>query len=292
MAGVLYIVATPIGNLDDLSPRAVSVLKKVNVIACEDTRHTRKLLAHFGIDTGTVSLHEHNEESRSRQLVDQMLEGREVALVSDAGTPLLSDPGYRLVRSCRESGLKVLPIPGPFAGAAAVSVSGLPTDRILFLGFLTRKSGPAKKILEEAASVHATLVIYLSPHRLLQTLRQIESYLGNRPAFLIREMTKIFETGYVGTLSEIREQISGKALKGEFTLVVAGPGEEPEDQEDSDRKIDAGAYVRGLMETRGISSREAIRLAFEQLGGSKKEIYRAYLDVRKEHADGRKNESR
>jgi len=203
MPGQLFVVATPIGNLEDISLRALTILKQADLIACEDTRHTRKLLVHFGIETATTSYHEFNEEQKSGQLLNKIIDGLEIALVSDAGTPLLSDPGYRLVKACRESGVKVTPIPGPFAGASAASVSGLPTDKLLFLGFLPKKKGAAVKVLQDFSSLDATIVIYLAPHGIVEMLKTINEVLGDRPAFLAREMTKLFESNYSGTLNEI-----------------------------------------------------------------------------------------
>jgi 16S rRNA (cytidine1402-2'-O)-methyltransferase len=274
VAGQLFVVATPIGNLEDLSPRALATLKQVDLIACEDTRHTGKLLNHFGIKTTTTSFHEHNEKTKCRQILERIREGFNVALVSDAGTPLLSDPGFQLVKACRVEGLKVTPIPGPFAGATAVSVSGVPTDKIVFLGFLPKKKNALKKVLEEYSSLNASLVIYLSPHGISQTLKLIADSLGNRSAFLIREMTKLYETGYSGTIEEICNSLAVEDKKGEFTLVV-GP---PVDSAKVNDTVDSGAYVIGLMRKLGISSKEAISLAVKHLGKSKKEVYRAYLD--------------
>ena len=203
MSGVLYVVATPLGNLDDLSPRAQRILQEVDLIACEDTRHTRKLLNHFEIRTPTTSYHEHNETAKTGVLMTRLHEGRHLALVSDAGTPLVSDPGYRLVSACREEKIAVYPVPGPSAGMAALSVSGLPADRWLFVGFLPRPTALQKKQLKALSHEESTLLIYLPPHGLVPTLKRIVEMLGDRRAFLAREMTKLHETHYFGPLSEI-----------------------------------------------------------------------------------------
>ncbi len=268
MSGTLYVVSTPIGNLSDLSPRAIEILGSVELIACEDTRHTRKLLNHFGIQTPTTSYHEHNESARAPGLVDGIAEGKVVALVSDAGTPLLSDPGYRLVRLCRERGIAVIPIPGPFAASIAVSVSGLATDRVLFGGFLASAASAIRKQLEDIASLRATLVFYVSPHRLIKTLTVMREVLGSRHAFLIREMTKLHEEAFSGNLDELIEKLTHHEPRGEYTIVVEGSTED-----EPPPRIDTAAYVAGLISERGLSRRDAIRKASRELGLSKQEIY-------------------
>ena len=191
MAGTLYIVATPIGNLEDITYRAVRVLGEVDRIACEDTRQTRKLLERYGIATPMVSYHEHNERSRSEELLAELRAGKNIALVSDAGTPLISDPGYRLVESAREQGIAVSPVPGPAALVAGLSASGLATDAFVFLGFLPPKQGQRRKILESWKSAGATLVFYEAPHRIVETLQDIQETLGSRTVVVARELTKI-----------------------------------------------------------------------------------------------------
>jgi 16S rRNA (cytidine1402-2'-O)-methyltransferase len=277
MPGQLFVVATPIGNLEDISLRALTVLQQADLIACEDTRHTRKLLVHFGIETATTSYHEFNEEQKSGQLLNKIIDGLEIALVSDAGTPLLSDPGYRLVKACRESGVKVTPIPGPFAGASAASVSGLPTDKLLFLGFLPKKKGAAVKVLQDFSSLDATIVIYLAPHGIVEMLKTITEVLGDRPAFLAREMTKLFESNYSGTLNEIIRYLKSGEQKGEFTLVIGASTETVE----ALLEVEPGAYVLGLMGKNNITSKEAIDLAANHLGVSRNKVYQAYLDAKK-----------
>ena len=200
MSGTLYTVATPIGNLEDITYRAVRTLREVDLIACEDTRQTRKLLDHYGIGKPTVSYHEHNEQSRSSDLVADLQQGKNIALVSDAGTPLIADPGYRLVAQARQAGIRVVPIPGPSAALAALSASGLPTDSFLFFGFLPVKAGQRRKALEEFRTLDMSIVLYEAPHRMLATLEEIGAVLGSRPIVLAREITKIHEEFLSGTL--------------------------------------------------------------------------------------------
>lgn len=274
--GTLYVVATPLGNLEDLSSRAVRVLAEVDLVACEDTRHTRKLLSHLSLKTPTLSYHEHNEEERAHQLVAHLREGKNVALVSDAGTPLLSDPGYRLVRMCRQEGLPVIPVPGPTAAVAALSVSGLPTDRFVFAGFPPRRAAARDEELKSLAVLPYTLVFYLSPHQLEAALGSLLQAMGNRQAFLIREMTKLHEEARFRPLAELLEEVSGKKPRGEYTLVVEGAAAALP----AARQLDAQAYVAGLMQERGLPKREALKLAARDLGVSRRELYARLLDRR------------
>ncbi len=271
MVGTLYVVATPIGNLEDLTERASRVLREVNLVACEDTRHTRKLLNHVGSSVPAISYHEHNETTRAPEILKRLLAGELVALVSDAGTPLVSDPGYRLVTLCRKEGVAVIPVPGPSAVTAALSVCGLPTDRFLFLGFPPKRAAALREYLSEAASVAATtLVFYVGPHDLISFLRAVVEHIGDRNVFLVREMTKVFETAYSGTASAVLRQAESEAPKGEYTLVIeAGEAQAPS----TAGRVDAVAYVQGLMETRGLSQRDAVRTAAEDLGLAKRDVY-------------------
>ncbi|MBZ5611589.1 MAG: 16S rRNA (cytidine(1402)-2'-O)-methyltransferase [Acidobacteriia bacterium] len=268
MTGTLYIVATPIGNLEDITFRAVRVLGEVDRIACEDTRQTRKLLERYGIATPLVSYHEHNERSRAEELLRELLAGKNVALVADAGTPLISDPGYRLVKSAREQGIAVSPIPGPAAVVAGLSASGLPTDAFVFLGFLPPKKGQRRKMLEAWKGIEATLVFYEAPHRIAETLQDIEETLGPRPVVLARELTKIHEEFLRGTPAEIREALAKHAaLKGEITLMV-GKGET---LEADDRPLcDA---VSELVEA-GVPRMDALKTVARRRGLSKREAYK------------------
>jgi len=270
MLGILYVVATPLGNLEDLSPRAAKILGEVDLIACEDTRHTRKLLNHFAIHTPTTSYHEHNEDAKAPALMIQLQEGKRIALVSDAGTPLLSDPGYRLVQACRENEIPVYPVPGPSAATAALSVSGLPAHRFLFIGFLPRRAALQRAMLEQVSQQESTLLFYISPHGLLPTLKRIVEILGNRRAFLIREMTKLHETHYFGRLKEVLTTLEQEPARGEYTLVLEG---QTSQENPVTSQLDGAAYVAGLIETRGLTQKEAIKQATQELGLSRREIY-------------------
>ncbi|MGM0769659.1 MAG: 16S rRNA (cytidine(1402)-2'-O)-methyltransferase [Pseudomonadota bacterium] len=224
-SGTLYIVATPIGNLDDLSPRAASVLARVAVIAAEDTRHSGRLLQHLGIQKPMLALHDHNERDRAAQVLDRLEAGEDVALVSDAGTPLISDPGYVLVRQARERGLRVSPVPGAYALIAGLSAAGLPTDRFLYAGFLPTKRGARRSELESLAAEPATLVFYESPHRILETVAEIRDVMGSERGLVLgRELTKTFETFYAGQAGEVCEAIERdpNGARGEFVVMVGG----------------------------------------------------------------------
>lgn len=223
LRGVLYVVGTPIGNLEDITLRAIRTLGEVDLVAAEDTRKTRRLLTHHGIDRPLVSLHEHNEERRAAELISKLDQGTAIALVSDAGTPTLSDPGYRLVKDVLDAGIHVVPIPGPSAGVAALSVSGLPTDAFLFLGFPPRKRAKRRKFLLQAAGERPTLVFYESPKRVADLLADLKDVMGERRAVLSREMTKTYEEFIRGTLNDIIAEIQRrKEIKGECTLLVEG----------------------------------------------------------------------
>ncbi|MDZ7598149.1 MAG: 16S rRNA (cytidine(1402)-2'-O)-methyltransferase [Desulfobacterales bacterium] len=226
--GTLFVVATPIGNLDDITLRALKTLAAVDLIAAEDTRHTVRLLDRHGIPAGRlISCHEHNEQERVAQLLAMLRDGKTVALVSDAGTPGVSDPGFRLVQAARAEGLAVVPIPGPSAAVTALSAAGLPTDAFLFVGFAPRKQGALKRDLAALAAQRATLIFYESPRRLLTLLQALLDALGDRQAVLARELTKIHEEFLCGSLSEISQTLAQRpALKGECTLLVSGAGAE------------------------------------------------------------------
>ncbi|MEE8161641.1 MAG: 16S rRNA (cytidine(1402)-2'-O)-methyltransferase [Acidobacteriota bacterium] len=277
MSGALYVIATPVGNLEDLSPRALRLLGEVDLIACEDTRHTRKLLSRFAIQTPTTSYHEHNEVSKTPELIEKLARGSQIALVSDAGTPLLSDPGYHLIHGCREQGIPVYPVPGPTAATAALSVSGLPTDHFFFQGFLPRRVSARRQQLETIGRLKATLVIYLSPHSVLTTLKRIREVLGNRQAFLGREMTKLHETHYPGNLEQILKQLQQEKPRGEYTLVVEGQHSKT-NQLGRSAKPDVLAYVAGLRALYGLSRKDAIQRASRELDLPKREVYRTVIE--------------
>jgi 16S rRNA (cytidine1402-2'-O)-methyltransferase len=221
--GRLYVVATPIGNLDDISHRAIDVLRRVGLILCEDTRRTRILLAHYDIRNRCESFHEHSERAKTPEAVARLVAGAEMAIVSDGGTPLISDPGYRLVTACRAAGIEVIPIPGPSAVTAILSVAGLPTDRFVFEGFLPPKGAKRARRIAELAVEARTIVLFESPHRIARALDELAEAWGNeRRCCLGRELTKKFEEIRRGTLAELAEWSSGRTLKGEITLAVSG----------------------------------------------------------------------
>ena len=220
MSGTLYVVGTPIGNLADLTRRAETTLQSVNLIAAEDTRISRKILHHYNIQTPLISYHDKNEIPQSEKLVDRLLLGENIALISDAGTPCISDPGYRLVHSARKKDIDVITIPGPSAVTAALSIAGIPTDHYYFEGFLPVKKG-RKTRFELLESLPATIVIYESPLRVLRTLRDIENYWGNRVVSICRELTKIYEETFVGMITDAIQNFGKFKPKGEFVIMVA-----------------------------------------------------------------------
>jgi 16S rRNA (cytidine1402-2'-O)-methyltransferase len=267
MPGVLYLVATPIGNLEDITYRAVRILGAADLIACEDTRQTRKLLDHYGIQKPTVSYHDHNEAERSEELAARMRGGASIALVTDAGMPLVSDPGYRLVRAAIESGVPVVPIPGASAALTALAASGLPSDAFHFAGFLPHKPGQRLKALEAIADEPATVIFYEAPHRILEALEAIEQALGSRSIVVARELTKLHEEFLRGAAAEIRAELAGRdSIKGEFTLLI-GKALEPE-PDDTPVPDAVEALVR-----EGTPRMEAIKQVARRRGLSKREVY-------------------
>ena len=273
MSGTLYIVATPIGNLEDISSRALRILGEVDVIACEDTRHTRKLLDRYGISKPLVSYHEHNEQSRAVELAADLEAGKNIALVSDAGTPLIADPGYRLVEQAREHDVAVVPVPGPSALLAALSASGLPTDAFLFHGFLPAKQGQRRKLLEELKNLAATLIFYEAPHRILEALEDIAITLGPRQVVLARELTKIHEEFLRGTPAELQASLAERAsVKGEFTVMIGKSAamevDETPLEEAVEKLIQAGVprmdALKAVARQRGLSKREAYKILNER----------------------------
>lgn len=272
--GTLYLVATPIGNLEDLTFRARRILGEVGVIACEDTRHTRRLLAHFGIATPVVSYHEHNEAARAADLVARLHRGDSVALVSDAGTPAVSDPGYTLIRAAIAAGITVVPIPGPSAVTAALIASGLPLNRFVFLGFLPARVGERRRALEQVAGLPWTLVLFEAPHRLTATLRDLHVVLGDRRMALARELTKKFEEILRGTVSQALAHLRTHAPRGEFTIVVEGAASAR-----TEGKADPAAAMRVLLAA-GAPPTEAVAKVARASGLSRRDAYRLMLDVR------------
>ena len=266
--GTLFIVATPIGNLEDLSPRAQRTLAGVAAVCAEDTRHTRRLLSHFGIEAELVALHEHNEQSLAARLVQRLEAGESLALVSDAGTPLVSDPGFRLVAAARAAGIKVSPVPGPSALIAALSVAGLPSDRFAFEGFLPAKPGARRERLQKLAGEPRTLLFYESSHRIAETLEDMAAAFAGRRAVLARELTKLFETVLDGSLEELHQRVLADAdqRKGEFVLVVEGAGD------DADAALAEGRRVYALLADHMPPS-SAARVAAEITGAPRKALY-------------------
>ena len=264
----LYLVATPIGNLEDFSPRAQRILREVALIAAEDTRHTGKLLKHFGIRTPLTSYFDHNKKRKLAPILET-LAGHDVALVSDAGMPGINDPGYALVRAALEAGHAVSPVPGPSAPIAALAVSGLPTDRFLYLGYLPRKSGERRKTLGEVAALPYTLVFLESPHRLLESLADLQAELGNRRIAVAREMTKMYEEIFRGRISEAAAHFDGGRLQGEITLVIDGAP--PEARQWSLERV-RDSLKAGL--ARGESVSSLSREIAAQSGWKRREIYR------------------
>ncbi len=272
--GVLYVVATPIGNLEDLSPRAARVLSEVDLIAAEDTRHTRVLLSHFGISTALLAVHEHNERQALKTVLERLSRGESVALVSDAGTPLISDPGFALVRAAQECGVRLCPVPGPSALLCALSVAGLPTDRFVFEGFLPRTAEKRRARLAELAGDSRTLVLYESSHRLLASLTDLVAVLGPvRRAVLARELTKLHETLVAATLEELEALVrrDEDQRRGEMVLLVSGA----EPAELASVGVDAERVLRVLAEELPLG--QACALAARITGQSKNSLYRLAL---------------
>ena len=274
MPGVLYIVPTPIGNLEDITLRALRILKEVDLIAAEDTRHSQHLLTHFGIDKPLTSYHDHNEREKALALVQRIKNGENVALVSDAGTPGIADPGFRLAVAAIRAGIQIVPLPGASALATVLSASGLPTDRFLFEGFLPAKKQERKNQLKELRDCAATLVFYEAPHRLIDTLGDLQRILGERAIVIAREVSKVHEEFLRGTVSEVIHQLAGRDVKGEVTIVVHGStGEarvtEEQLRSDIQRLIGEGVGVKEISELFG-----------ERYGLSKREVYRMTLEVK------------
>lgn len=271
MPGTLYLVATPIGNLADITHRALQVLREVDLIACEDTRHTRKLLQHYGIDKKTVSYHEHNEQQRAAELIELLQQGSNLAVVSDAGTPAISDPGFRLVRTAIEHDVNVVPLPGPSALITALVAAGLPTDEFFFGGFLPARSSARRARLSELRSVPGTLIFYEAPHRLAASLKDAYEILGERDAVVARELTKLHEEIRRARLSELSEHYSNTEPRGEIVLLI------DRTVLDDAAEKPASASISSLVaqfEAEGLDHRAALKKAARELGLSRAEAYR------------------
>ena len=279
MAGTLYLVSTPIGNLEDITHRAVRLLGEVELIACEDTRHTRKLLKHYGINTRTISYHEHNERERAAELLSLIESGADVAIVSDAGTPGISDPRFRIARHAIESGVRVVPVPGPSALVAALVASGLPTDEFFFGGFLPSRSGARRARLTELRSFPATLIFYEGPHRIAATLKDAHEILGEREAVVARELTKMHEEIARGRLSELAERfLSPENARGEMVLIIDRTVIKSESA--NDVSVVSIASLVATFEAEGLDHRAALKKAARQLGFSRDEAYRRLVAER------------
>ena len=281
--GTLYLVATPIGHLADITHRALQVLNDVDLIACEDTRHTHKLLNHYGITTKTISYHEHNEQQRATELIDRLKQGTNIALVSDAGTPSISDPGFRLVRAAIENDIPIVPIPGPSALITALIAAGLPTDEFFFAGFLPARANARRTRLSEVQSVPGTLIFYEAPHRLAETLKDAYEILGEREAVVARELTKLHEEIRRGRLSELTADYADRTdIRGEIVLLI-------------DRNVIGAAATQTVSvatlvnqyEQDGLDHRAALKKAARELGLSRAEAYRKLLSEKSAGSDPR-----
>ena len=275
-SGTLYIVATPIGNLGDMVPRAIETLQSVATIACEDTRHSKKLLDHFRIDKPLVAYHDHSDKKSSNKILKRLASGDDIALISDAGTPLISDPGYRLVLAAREEGYTVVPIPGASAVISALSVAGLPTDKFRFIGFLPAKSSQRKKAFAELKTVDETMVFYEAPHRILECLKDArESYGSEHIGFIAREISKTFETYLHGSLDELVALVEADSnqQRGEIVLVLAGSG-----KAGNSSSVDGEKVLRLLLAE--LPAAKAAALTAKITGGDKKQFYQMAMALK------------
>lgn len=275
MTGVLYIVATPIGNLDDISLRAITTLNAVDVIAAEDTRHSKYLLNHHGIKTRMISCHEHNEKSRSGELLKKLLAGSDVALISDAGTPLISDPGYRLVRAAQQAGIRVSPIPGANSVIAALSAAGLPTENFYFCGFLSSRSRQRGVQLEALRDLHVTLVLFESSHRIKGLLRQLEQLFPQKPCVIAREITKLHEQFMPGKAGELLTRLNDDSAlnKGEFVVLI----DNSDDSANRQLSTDDIDLLKLLLEE--VPVKIAVKIATRLTGKKKNELYAQALQL-------------
>jgi len=267
--GHLYVVATPIGNLEDITARALRVLRSVSLIAAEDTRHSRKLLEHFNINTPLTSYHDHNEREKSGHLLEILQQGRDVALITDAGTPCIADPGYRIVRAARDNGITVIAIPGPSALVAALSVCGMPTDEFAFHGFFPRKQTDAKALIAAMRESGGTHVVYESPQRLLATLELLDGLMPNANACVARELTKVHEEVIRGTVSDVAKAFSEGKARGECVIVLHADKPGPADITDDTIRH----AVNEAMQSGGMSRRDAIKHTAQRLGVPRNRVY-------------------
>jgi len=272
LAGVLYIVATPIGNLEDITLRALRVMREeVSAIACEDTRQTQKLLEHFQIRKPMLSYHEHNEAARAIEIVERLANGESVAIVTDAGTPLISDPGYRAVTAAIEAGFQVVPLPGASAALTALAASGLAVDEFRFIGFLPPKTHARKQVFERLSEETATVIAYESPHRILESLTDLQEMLGDRHVVLGRELTKLHEEFLRGTAVEIRAKLAARdSVKGEITLVISRATERTLEGDPKE--------IVSQFEQQGMDRMDAIKAAAKRMGLPKRAVYQAVAE--------------
>ena len=275
--GCLYLVGTPIGNLEDITLRAIRILKEVDQIACEDTRHTQKLLTHYEIHKPLVSYHEHNELTRAPELVVALEQGAKIALVSDAGTPLVSDPGHRLVTLCLRHHIPVVPIPGPSALLASLSASGLPNEEFLFVGFLPARSGERRRAFERLRIEDRTIILYEAPHRIAECVADAREVLGNRTACIAREVTKLHEEFRRGKLSELFDSLEERPARGEITLLIG-----PEDPADARTRANSTQSltdrVEELIHQAKLDRKEALKLAAKERGLTRRAAYAQIVD--------------
>src|SRR5437667_1069501 len=276
--GCLYLVGTPIGKLDDITLRALRILKEADQIACEATRHTQKLLSHYEISKPLVSYHEHNEMTRAPELVVAMEQGAKIALVSDAGMPLVSDPGYRLVTLCARHQIPVIPIPGPSALLAALSASGLPNEEFLFVGFLPARTGERRRALERLRIEDRTLILYEAPHRVAETIADAHEILGDRPACLAREVTKLHEEFLHGQLPERAASLEERPARGEITLLIGAP-DAGEARSHADSTQSLAARVEELMHQAKLDRKDALKLAAKERGLTRRAAYSQIVDA-------------
>ncbi|MGD0955403.1 MAG: 16S rRNA (cytidine(1402)-2'-O)-methyltransferase [Candidatus Acidiferrales bacterium] len=282
-AGCLYVVATPIGNLEDISLRALRILKEADVIVCEDTRETQKLLSHFDISKRLLSYHEHNEITRAPEIVIELEQGAKIALVSDAGTPAISDPGYRLVSLCVRHGIHVVPIPGASAFVAALAASGMPIEEFAFVGFLPSRPTARRKALRVLAEEPRTIAVYEAPHRLLDTLEDALEILGNRPAVIAREVTKAYEEFLRGHIEDLLAAARKKGPRGEITLLIGPPdGHAKHAEIEAASKVPLARRVEEIMRERGVDRKAALKQAARERGLTRREAYKQLLITRDE----------
>ncbi|MCP3742336.1 16S rRNA (cytidine(1402)-2'-O)-methyltransferase [Rossellomorea sp. BNER] len=274
--GCLYLVPTPIGNLEDMTFRAINIMKNVDVIAAEDTRNSKKLCHYFEIDTPIVSYHEHNKEVSGAKLIERMVQGEKVALVSDAGMPCISDPGYELVQFAIEKMVSVIPLPGANAALTALIASGINPQPFYFYGFLQRQKKNKREELEQLAKMMATIILYESPHRLKDTLNELKSIFGNRRIVLSRELTKKFEEFIRGSVEEVLQWSAENEIRGEFCIIIEGASEQVLEENQWWEDLSIQKHVEHFMSEKGTSSKEAIKMVAKDRKIPKREVYQAY----------------